>query len=112
MLCGGIQPAEITEFASSFVPAHTSDINAALNANNQSYTIKEQGTQIVNGVNHFLHLVGSDHQDYTITVLERPHPNHGGVIIEAANGHHPYKHGYGNIVHHLHPNHPEHQPFA
>ena len=60
----------------------------------------------MNGVNHFLHLIGSDQKDYSITVIERPHPNHGGTIIEAGVGHHQYKHGYGNIVHHLHPNHP------
>jgi hypothetical protein len=111
MLCGGIQAQEaVTEFATQYVANNAAAINAALGTNNASYVAFGESTQIVNGVCHFLHLRASDNQEVTITLLERPAPQHEGVILEAALGVHAPTHGYGNIVHHQHPNHPEHQP--
>lgn len=109
MLCGGISSqGGVTDFAVLYVPANVAEINAALHLSNESYHINAEGTQIVNGVNHFLHLTGSDGHQYTVTLFEATHPNHHGVIIEAAVGHHNFGHGYGAIVHHSHPHSAQH----
>jgi hypothetical protein len=110
MLCGGIQAQqETTEFAAGYVAAHHAEINSALNVSNASYAVVGEAVQVAGGVVHFLHINGSDGKAYTITVLERPHP-HGSVVIEAGEGHLELKHNYGHILHHAHPNHPQHQP--
>ena len=88
MLCGGIKSVHVTQFATGYAALHTDEINSLFSVHNQSYKIKEQGTQVVNGVDHFLHLIGSDQKEYSITLLEHPLPNHGGTIIEAGLGHH------------------------
>lgn len=78
-------------------------INSVLPATNSSYAVNREAVQVAGGVLHFLHITGDDGNPYTITLLERPAPNHSGVIIEAAAGHHNLAHGYGNIVHQEHP---------
>jgi len=106
MLCGGISAqSETTEFATAYVAAHTAEINAAVSASHSNYSIVKEAVQVTNGVNHFLHVEG-DGQPYTITLLERPHPNHGGVVIEAGAGHLNFGHGYGHPVNQEHANHP------
>lgn len=56
-------------------------INTSLPATNSSYAVNHEAIQIAGGVLHFLHITGSDGNPYTITLLERPSPNHSGVII-------------------------------
>ena len=109
MLCGGISSqVEVTEFATHYVANNVAEVNAALHLTNASYQINAEGTQVVNGVNHFLQITGSDGHQYTITLFEATAPNHHGVIIEAAVGHHNPGHGYGSIVHHSHPHSAQH----
>jgi hypothetical protein len=109
MLCGGINPSiEISEFAAAFVANNAAAINTALSVTNASYAVVHEAVQVAGGVNHFLHINGSDGNPYTITLNERSHPNHSGVIIEAAAGHPNLVHGYGNIVHPEHPHSQQH----
>jgi hypothetical protein len=88
MLCGGIQTTgEITEFATAFVEANPALVNAALSVNATRFVILKEAVQVVNGVNHFLHINDNDGNEYTITVLEQAHPNHGGLVTKAQAGH-------------------------
>lgn len=62
-------------------------MNEALEANNTSYEIVSESTQLVDGVNHYVHLMGDhDGHKYTLAI----HESRSGVkltITHSAPGH-------------------------
>ncbi len=62
--------AQISPQANEFVKHNIKDINGIFDAHNAEYKIVAESTQLVNGTNHFLHLIGQPYnQKYTITVF-------------------------------------------
>jgi hypothetical protein len=87
----------ISALAKGFVSSNTAEINQSLGANNVSYEVVKESSQVVAGTNHFISLIGHpDNQHYTITLFESLE---GGetAITEASKGHGPHMQGHSKL---------------
>jgi len=108
MMLGAPQASNgISVQASAFVGQHVAEINSRVGANNISYHVISESTQVVAGTNHFLTISGNpDGKHYTITVFE---PLNGGIatITEASQGDNAHLIGHSEHAHHGHDHHHE-----
>jgi hypothetical protein len=109
MLAGGVQvqQGQVSADAIAYVNGNVAHINSIFHVENAGYNVISEGTQVVAGTNHFLHLVGhTDGRQYTITV----HVPIGGnpVIIEVSEGHNNLGHGHGLTIEAYHQHHHHH----
>lgn len=59
MLAGGVQvQGQVSADAVNFVNANVAHLNSIFHVNNTIYRVVSEGTQVVAGTNHFLHLIG------------------------------------------------------
>jgi hypothetical protein len=69
-MLGGIQSSEsISPIIRAYVTERIAEVNEALEAHNTSYEIVSESTQLVDGVNHYVHLMGNhDGHKYSLTI--------------------------------------------
>lgn len=89
---------DISALAKSFVSSNTAQINQSLGANNTSYEVVKESSQVVAGTNHFLSLIGHpDNKHYTVTLFESLEAGGQAVITEASKGHNLHQHGHSKL---------------
>jgi len=92
-----ISQVAVSADAQQFCNSHVGPINQLFGSGNTAYKVISESVQHLNGVLHYLHIVGlQDNLPYTITVLV---PINGlPSVVEFARGHLPHVQGYSKTV--------------